>query len=446
MDTEDGNGGLSGFLPREWLPKLVEEYEKDPFFAGITDFLRGHKQSREVTSQVRSRAKTLIIDAEGVLFSTAAGGQPRLALPTGSVRDRLLKAFHEHLVHPDATRQRNAMCGLFFIPRATQTFRVYARKCSTCARSKHMTTAPGFSNATWTPKARWACLSMDLATGLRDEARHDSALVVCDLLTKRVVLVPVSRTANSTDIILALQRHVFLKHGVPLEINSDRGSQFTSREFQGFCKENRIQQTFTTRNHHAAISERVIRTCREKLRAATNGTGDQWHDALARVEWAINMTPSPLDGLCPFQRDTGYLPRWPSGPADLAAAATVQEGIVRSAATLPCIIDSFHQGKEASAAIHDKGRQEAKVAVGSWVHIDSKSFTAADERRFNSKFAKTRFVFSKPYRVTADKGHGNWELAMPEDFRGHPVFHHSILKVGAAPSEDSEMEETEDEL
>ena len=70
---------------------------------------------------------------------------------------------------------------------------------------------------------------MDLITKLpRSPSGHDSILVVVDRLTKSAHFIPVREDYSSDKLEKAYIKEVVTRHGVPLSIISDRGSQFTS--------------------------------------------------------------------------------------------------------------------------------------------------------------------------------------------------------------------------
>ena len=69
---------------------------------------------------------------------------------------------------------------------------------------------------------------MDFITGLPSSLGYDSIFVVVDMLTKMTHLFLVKSTSSAKDIAFTFMKGVFLYHGLPRRIVSDRDTKFTS--------------------------------------------------------------------------------------------------------------------------------------------------------------------------------------------------------------------------
>lgn len=85
-------------------------------------------------------------------------------------------------------------------------------------------------------------------------------LIVVNAFSEWSETVPMN-SANSLNTIKALMR-IFPTHGIPGQIASDNGTQFTSNEFQTFCKANKTKHTFNATYHPATNgrAERFVQT------------------------------------------------------------------------------------------------------------------------------------------------------------------------------------------
>ncbi|KFD61562.1 hypothetical protein M514_08460 [Trichuris suis] len=102
-----------------------------------------------------------------------------------------------------------------------------------------------------------------------------------------------STTAGST---IRILRELFAIHGLPDSIVSDNGPQFTSEEFQVFCRDNFIP-SIRVSPHHASSNgqaERMVQTTKDSLRKITHGS---WGKRLTRFLLASHITPSTTTGL-----------------------------------------------------------------------------------------------------------------------------------------------------
>src|SRR3954469_21350964 len=79
-------------------------------------------------------------------------------------------------------------------------------------------------------------------------------------------------------------------HGVPLEINSDRGSLFTSRFWGSFQNAMETHISFSTSSHPQSSGqvERVNQILQDMLRACVISFGKNWEKSLPFAEFAYN--------------------------------------------------------------------------------------------------------------------------------------------------------------
>ena len=77
-------------------------------------------------------------------------------------------------------------------------------------------------------------------------------LVVIDRLSKESVFIPTTDNATAIDVADAFVTHVFLKHGIPLHVSSDHGSEFTLHFFQSLGSLLQMRLHFTSGHHPLA--------------------------------------------------------------------------------------------------------------------------------------------------------------------------------------------------
>ena len=414
----------------EWIPDLVAQYEADSLFAGVLPLLRDGSLWNTAGSRPRSLAKHLHLDDDGVIVDTSVDGLARIALPFGSVRTRVVEELHASLAHPGATALASIVRDYFFIPDAKTFFEKVNKSCIECMQSKRATTAPALAETYGRPQARWHTVSLDLATGFIPEGGMDALLVAIDELTRRVILIPTTATATAADVVKLVKSHLVAKFGYPRVFRTDKGSNFTGEAFATFCADNNITTSVATTDHHVAVVERAIGTVRERLRTVTARDGSSWLDAVYLAEFAMNRLPSAaLEGRCPFECDTGYIPFMPLAVASATASLPIEAAMANSSSALGELIDLYHDGKTKSAAVHDKGRVASKIKVGSMVFVPVGLMKLPIDQFGNSKYAKGHKRYSGPHRVVADALHGNWEVEKPPGTRVKTVFHASVLKV-----------------
>ncbi|KAJ3001260.1 hypothetical protein NUW54_g6545 [Trametes sanguinea] len=82
------------------------------------------------------------------------------------------------------------------------------------------------------PQGPWEIITVDLITQLPESSGHTAICVVVDRLTKRAHSFPIKNEFSAKDLAELLYERVWPLHGLPLQIISDRGTQFLAALFQ----------------------------------------------------------------------------------------------------------------------------------------------------------------------------------------------------------------------
>ena len=91
---------------------------------------------------------------------------------------------------------------------------------------------------------------MDFITGLPRSSRgHDSIWVIVNHLTKVSHFIPVNTIYGGDKLASLYIERIVSLHGVPKEIVSDRGTQFTSRFWKNFQEALGTKLSFSTAFH-----------------------------------------------------------------------------------------------------------------------------------------------------------------------------------------------------
>lgn len=107
--------------------------------------------------------------------------------------------------------------------------------------------------------------------------------------------------------------HLFTTFGIPREIQSDRGTNFTSDLFTAVLTELGITQTLSTAYHPQSQGalERCHQTLKALLRKFCHDQDQDWDEALPYVLFAIRETPNESLGVSPFELLYGHKVRGP---------------------------------------------------------------------------------------------------------------------------------------
>jgi len=124
-------------------------------------------------------------------------------------------------------------------------------------------------------------------------------LVIVDNLTKYVKLYPVK--SCGTDVVLKSLNNFIKLFGEPRRIISDRGTAFTSKNFEDYCQQHGIRHSLVSVRHPQGNgqAERVNSTLVPVLQANMN-SDRTWDQDILNIERQLNNAYNKTIGQTPF--------------------------------------------------------------------------------------------------------------------------------------------------
>ena len=184
--------------------------------------------------EVESRVKNTLYQQPGP-SQTPEG---KLFVPEAE-RSHVLEWGHSSRLacHPGAARTLALVQQRFWWPTMREDTRQFVNACDSCARSKTSNKPPaGFLRPLPIPRRPWSHIALDFVMGLPDSEGNTCVLTVVDRFSQAAHFNPLSGLPTAKETAELLIMHVFRLHGLPKDITSDRGSQFTARFWSAFCK------------------------------------------------------------------------------------------------------------------------------------------------------------------------------------------------------------------
>jgi transposase InsO family protein len=129
-------------------------------------------------------------------------------------------------------------------------------------------------------------------------------LVVVDKFTKWVEVAPVT-TQDSTATVNFIKSIVF-RFGVPHNIITDNGKNFTSKEFKSYCESMGIKLKFTSVAHPKTNGQvekangLICNGIKKRLLAPLEKAKHAWVDKLPSMLWSLRTTPNVATQETPF--------------------------------------------------------------------------------------------------------------------------------------------------
>jgi hypothetical protein len=154
------------------------------------------------------------------------------------------------------------------------------------------------------PSAPWQGITMDFVTDLPESTAsgYTGIAVIVDRLTKMAMYLPCRKDIDSPELARMFFEHVICKHGIPDNIITDRGPQFTSLFWDRVCSHLSIDHRLSTAFYPQTDgqTDRQNQTMEQYLCAFCNYEQDNWVELLPLAEFAYNNSMHASTRMTPF--------------------------------------------------------------------------------------------------------------------------------------------------
>jgi len=206
-----------------------------------------------------------------------------------AIRWRFTKCNHDEAGHFETKKTLERLKKCFWLPRMRGYIKSYIASCPECCVNKVKAgKSEGKLYLQEVVPIAFRTINIDhVGLFIKNKSGNCHILVVVCAFTKYTFLIP-TRNTKTTPVIKALKQ-IFCVFGQPVRMISDRGTSFTSKEFDHFINENGIQHIKTAVRTPRANgqAERINKTLLSALKTSTANDKD-WDQNLGKIQWSMN--------------------------------------------------------------------------------------------------------------------------------------------------------------
>ncbi|KAM8701956.1 hypothetical protein ACLKA7_001300 [Drosophila subpalustris] len=269
------------------------------------------KKIQEIVSNMKSQQKTendeYVIE-QGRLYRKHES--KLLWVVPKQLRSHILHESHDKAGHMSVDKTVSRIHNLIWFPRMRNYVKSYIKSCVGCALNKQ----PGgrqqgqyhYDDMKPIP---FSTIHIDhLGPFPRSSKRNEHIFAIVDAFTKFTIIRAVKSTA--TKHVIEVLREVTSYLGMPARIISDRGTAFTSKEYEKFCRENNVKRILNAvrtprANGHVERTNRIILS----MLLPMTDNEKRWDEKLRDIQWSINTMVNKTTKCSPFRLLYGYEPR-----------------------------------------------------------------------------------------------------------------------------------------
>ena len=270
-----------------------QESVKDPQLSKVISSLQNDDWSSNEIDRAFLRRKDELYLEQGIVMWGL-----RVVVPE-TMKKIILKELHDQ--HPGIVRMKALARIHVWYPGIDQDIQNMVQSCCDCKKVEN--NPPKIKNHPWKP----ALNPMDrIHLDYFGPFSGKMYLVLVDSYSKWCEVETVSKADTKSTIEVC--RKFFCQYGLPNQVVSDNGTQFTSAEFKEFCKQNGIVHTYSAPYHQSSNgqAERFVQTIKKGLKM--NGAEDgKSMKKLNNFLFAYRITPNSVTGITPSELFLGRL-------------------------------------------------------------------------------------------------------------------------------------------
>ena len=276
-------------------------------------------------------------------------------------------------------------------------------------------------------------IAMDVVGPLpRSSSGKRFILVICDYATRYPETIAL-RTVDAPTIAEELLKF-FARMGVPEEILTDQGTNFTSQLLAEVYRLLHIKPIRTTPYHPQTdgLVERFNNTLKAMLRKAADDEGKDWDRLLPYLLFAYREVPQASTGFSPFELVYG---RHVRGPLDVLKESW--ETSSRSTESVVSYVLTIQERLEKLRDLVHENLQDAQATQKAWYdrHARNREFQSGDQVLVLLPTSTNKLLagWRGPYTVLRQVSPVNYEIEITDARKKRRIFHINMLRQWHSP-------------
>ena len=268
--------------------KIAQLTANDPVLSKVITFVQQGwpTQVQDEFKPYHIRRNKFTVEANCLLWG-------RKVIIPKKLQDKVLEELHT--AHPGVVRMKSIARIHVWWPGIDKKIEEVVKSCLPCQSIRNKPPLTSLHLWNW-PSQPWRRLHLDFLGPFLGA----TFLIVVDAYSKWLEVIPMSSTTAERTI--TELRKLFATHGLPTQVVTDNGAQFTSQEFGEFLKLNGIQH-YKSAPYHPATNgeaERYVQTFKQAMRAAKGDSGTL-STKLMRFLLSYRTTPNATTGVSPAE-------------------------------------------------------------------------------------------------------------------------------------------------
>eukprot|EP00731_Ephydatia_muelleri_P013583 Em0007g893a len=316
----------------------------------------------------------------------------------------------------------------FYWPTLRKDVADFCKRCETCQKTSRV--KPQHAPLIPLPivEEPFQRIAMDIVGPLpRSSSGNRYILVVCDYATRYPEAMPM-RAVDAEAVAEELVK-MFTRVGIPREILTDQGSNFTSQLLAELYRLLHIRPIRTSPYHPQTdgLVERFNQTLKSMLRKVATQEGEAWDKLIQYVLFAYREVPQSSTGFSPFELLYGREVR---GPLDVLQESWVAKE--KSSENVVSHIMSIREKMAEMTTIVRESLEKAQASQKSWYDQNARMRTLNEGAMVlvllpTSSSALTA-QWQGPYKVVKQVGKVNYLIDMHDRRKRKRVFHINMLR------------------